>query len=101
MVSKAGVKELVRAFDEAGLEAALAAKPALIAARDDKGRNWLHLCCATPIGEGRTAEASVRTADLLLALGLGLEDAAFTEGEFRATPLWHAISWGRNLRLAE
>ena len=83
------------------LQAALAAKPALLGARDRRGRNWLHLCCATPPDQGRTAEASIRTADLLLELGLGLEDPAFTEGEWKATPLWHAIGWGQNLALAE
>ena len=101
MVSKAKVRELVRAFDSPALATALGEKPALIAARDERGRTWLHLCCATPLEKGRTAAASLRTADLLLSLGLGLEDAAFTEGEFRATPLWHAISWGKNLKLAE
>jgi uncharacterized protein len=101
VVSKTQVHDLVRAFDWAGLDAALDAKPALLAARDKRGRNWLHLCCATPVGEGRTAEASLRTADRLLARGLGLDDPAFTEGAFQATPLWHAIAWGRNLMLAE
>ena len=101
MVSKSQVKELVRAFRAEALAAALAAKPALLASRDERGRNWLHLCCATPIDEGRTAAASIETADLLLASGLSLDDPAFTEGAFQATPLWHAISWGRNLALAE
>jgi uncharacterized protein len=101
MVAKAKVRELVRAFDWKAVAAALNEKPALIAARDDRGRSWLHLCCATPIEKGRTAAASLRTADLLLSLGLDIEDAAFTEGAFRATPLWYAISWGRNIKLAE
>jgi ankyrin repeat protein len=101
MVSKARVHDLVRAFDQAGLGDALDEKPALLAARDKRGRNWLHLCCATPLGEGRTAEASIATADLLLERGLGLDDPAFCEGAFQATPLWHAIAWGRNLALAE
>lgn len=101
MVSKVQVRELVRAFDDKGIAAALDAKPALLEARDERGRTWLHLCCATPLDEKRSAAASIRTADLLLARGLDLEDAAFTEGEFRATPLWYSISWGKNLALAE
>lgn len=36
----------------------------------------------------------------MLDLGLGIDDAAFTEGEWQATPLWFAIAWGRNLALA-
>jgi len=40
-------------------------------------------------------------ADLLLARGLGLSDPAFTEGRWQATPLWHAVSHGQNLALAE
>src|SRR5262249_30855695 len=38
---------------------------------------------------------------LLIAAGLGIDDAAFTEEAWRATPLWHAIGRGQNLALAE
>ncbi len=98
MVSKTSLRETVRGFRWDQLRADLAARPDLLSVRDDRGRNWLHLCRATP---GGSAESSIRTADLLLALGLGLEDPAFTEGEWQATPLWFAISRGRNLALAE
>src|SRR5437868_15413773 len=98
MVSKTSLKEDVRAFRWRELADAFAARPDLFHARDERGRTWLHLCCATPGGD---AGDSIRVADLLLELGLGLEDAAFTEGEWRAAPLWYAISWGRNLALAE
>ncbi|MDT8758374.1 ankyrin repeat domain-containing protein [Sphingomonas psychrotolerans] len=46
------------------------------------------------------SEASIRTVEVLLAAGLGLDAPAFTEGTWRATPLWHVISRGRNLELA-
>jgi hypothetical protein len=69
----------------------------LLTVRDERGRNWLHLCCGRA---GGSAEDSIRTADLLLELGLGLEDPAFTEGEWQATPLWFAIAHGKNLALA-
>lgn len=98
MVSKTSLRETVRGFRWRELGAALAARPDLIGVRDERGRNWLHLCCATPGGD---AEDSIRTADLLLDLGLGLADAAFTEGEWRAIPLWFAIAHGKNLPLAE
>ena len=97
MVSKSSLKEDVRAFCWQGLAEAFAARPDLVQARDERGRNWLHLCCATPGGD---AGDSIRTADLLLELGLGLETPAFTEGEWRATPLWFSIAWGKNLPLA-
>ncbi|HTU13282.1 MAG TPA: hypothetical protein VMG08_20500 [Allosphingosinicella sp.] len=98
MVSKTSLRETVRGFHWEQLRTDLAARPDLLEVRDERGRNWLHLCCATP---GGAADESIRTADLLLELGLGLEDPAFTEGEWRATPLWFAISRGRNLALAE
>lgn len=97
MVSKTSLRETVRSFRWAQLRADLAARPDLLGVRDERGRNWLHLCCGR---EGGSAEDSIRTADLLLELGLGLEDPAFTEGEWQATPLWFAISHGKNLPLA-
>ncbi len=98
MVSKTSLRESVRAHRWPEVAEALAAKPALLGVRDERGRGWLHQACMAPATD---AEASIRTVDLLLGLGLGLDDAAFTEGAWRATPLWHAISRGRNLALAE
>ena len=97
MVSKTGLREAARGHDRERLRADLAARPDLLGARDERGRNWLHLCCGAP-GE---AAPAIATADLLLGLGLGLEDPAFTEGEWKATPLWFAIAHGKNLALAE
>lgn len=97
MVSKTSLSERVRGHRWRALAQDFAARPDLLGVRDARGRNWLHLCCATPAG---AAEDSIATADLLLGLGLGLEDPAFTEGEWKATPLWFSISWGRNLALA-
>ena len=102
MASKTRLTELVRAFDAAGVEAALKESPGLLDYRDERGRNWLHLLCGADIkGDATKAEASVRIADFLLSRGLGLDDPAFTEGEWKATPLWFSIARGRNLRLAE
>jgi hypothetical protein len=72
-------------------------RPDLKDVSDERGRNWLHIACMAP-GED---EASIRTVDVLLALGVGIDDPAFTEGSWCATPLWHVIARGRNLRLAE
>lgn len=97
MVSKAGLREAARGHDPNRLRADLSARQELLNARDERGRNWLHLCCGAP-GQAAT---SIATADLLLSLGLGLEEPAFTEGEWKATPLWFAIAHGKNLPLAE
>ena len=98
MVSKTSLREVVRDFRWERLHADFAARPDLLHVRDERGRNWLHVCCGRA---GGSAADSIRTADLLLDLGLGLEDPAFTEGEWKATPLWFAIAHGKNLPLAE
>jgi uncharacterized protein len=100
VVSKTSLEERVRAFDWRGLRDDLAERPDLIPVVDGKGRNWLHHCCRAPLGS-RDPGNSIHTADLLLDLGLGLNDPAFREGEWQATPLWFAIGWGKNLPLAE
>jgi hypothetical protein len=33
--------------------------------------------------------------------GIDLRDHAFTEGRWRATPVWYCVAFGRNLKLAE
>ena len=102
MVSKTRMIDLVKALDADAVAAGLDESPGLISWRDQRGRGWLHLCCARNIeGDAARAEASLRTADALISRGLGIEDAAFTEGSWRATPLWFSIAWGRNLKLAE
>ncbi len=97
MVSKTSMREAVRAHRWQDVAEGLAERPDLRDVVDERGRNWLHQACMAP-GED---EASVRTADVLLGLGLGLDAPAFTEGAWRATPLWHVISRGRSLKLAE
>lgn len=94
MVSKTSLIESVRGHRVGEVREALAARPDLLGHRDERGRNWLHLTCSVP-GTGPAM------ADLLLGLGLGLDDAAFTEGEWRATPLWFAVARGQNHALAE
>lgn len=100
MVSKTSLKGLVRDFDWKTVDAGLTAKPHLARHRDERGRNWLHLCCASAL-DGRDVKASIRMADVLLRHGIDLNDHAFTEGLWRATPVWFAIAFSRNLRLAE
>lgn len=101
MTSKTRLLELIKRFDVAGVEQALADSPALILVRDERGRTWLHITCAQPPKMPAEVAASIRLADVLIAAGLDISDAAFTEGDWRATPLWCAIGRGRNLALAE
>lgn len=104
MASRTSLTELVKAFDARGVLAGLDARPDLLPVRDDKGRSWLHLIAAQPAeGDAGKTAASIALAGGLIARGLDMNDAAFTEGpngEWRATPLWYAISRGRNLPLA-
>jgi len=97
MVSKTSLRESVRAHRWQEVGQGLTERPDLTEITDERGRNWLHHACMSP-GED---EPSVRTAEVLLAAGLGLDAPAFTEGTWRATPLWHVISRGRNLTLAK
>lgn len=98
MVSKTRMTALVREHHAREVERALGESPALLAYRDERGRNWLHLCCMTRPKAG--SGPSIRTAELLLR-HYAVNEPAFVEGTWKATPLWHAIGFGRNLPLAE
>ena len=100
-VSKTRLLALVKAFDADAVAAALAQTSALLGVRDERGRTLLHVACATPPKTEADVAASIRTADVLIAAGLDISDAAFTEDAWRATPLWFAVGRGRNLALAE
>lgn len=100
-MSKTRLRDLVRDFRVEEVATVLDAKPELLNVQDERGRNWLHLAAMRTLEDGRTAEASIGMADLLLARGLGLNGPAFTEGKWQATPLWHAVAHGKNLKLAE
>jgi ankyrin repeat protein len=94
MASKTSLTESIRRQRVDEVRSGLAEKPDLLGYRDERGRGWLHLACSVP-------GTRVEMADLLLGLGLGLDDAAFTEGAWRATPLWFAVARGQNYPLAE
>jgi len=100
MVSKTGMLSLVKAFRCKDVDAGLEENRHLLEFRDERGRNWLHICCATKI-PGPKVKDSIKTAEVLLAHGLDIDREAFTEGTWKATPLWFCISRGRNLALAE
>lgn len=93
--------ELVRAFRWRDVEAGLSGEPGLLEVRDDRGRNWLHLCCSVNPKKRKLRPAdSIKTADVLLDAGLDVNQEAFREGSWKATPLWYAIGRGENLALA-
>jgi uncharacterized protein len=92
----------VRSMDWRGVARALEENAELLRYRDPKGRNWLHLCCSVDIGADQPkAAASIKAAEVLVEHGLSINQEAFTEGKWKATPLWFAIARGRNLPLAE
>jgi len=102
VISKTKLTELVKTFRSKEVDAALAEKPELLSHRDERGRNWLHLCCGVnPKRAKLKADDSVKTAEVLLRHGTDINQEAFTEGEWKATPLWFAVARGENLGLAE
>ena len=102
MTSKTTLSKQVRSFDVAGVAESLDAAPDLLDVRDERGRTWLHLCCSVDITKRSKADrrASVALVAGLLDRGLDMDDAAFTEGTWRATPVWFSVARGRNLDLA-
>src|SRR2546423_477682 len=93
---------LVQEFRWRDVKEVISETPALIGFRDKKGRNWLHLCCGVNIKKRKVkAGDSIKTAEVLLNAGLDINQGAFSEGEWRATPLWYSIAFGENLALSE
>ncbi len=102
MISKTRMIALVRAFQWRDVKAGLAENPSLLEYRDERGRNWLHLCCSVnPKPKKLKPADSVKTAGFLLSAGLDINQEAFSEGDWKATPLWYAIGRGENLTLAK
>jgi hypothetical protein len=100
MISKTSLLEAVKAFEWKAVDAALQERPDLLTHREPREKNWLHVLCSTPV-KGRKPAHSIRTADVLLTHGIDLQAHAFTEGKWKATPVWWCVAWGRNLALAE
>lgn len=92
---------LVKALRGSEVAPALKENPDLLAYRDERGRNWLHICCGIKVKDRKRAAESVKTAEVLLKGGLAINQEAFSEGTWKATPLWYAIARGENLALAK
>jgi uncharacterized protein len=101
-VSKTRMLAFVRALDWKAAKSALADHADLLKYRGKKGENFLHVCCGIDIAKrGLRRTGSIRTAGVLLEAGLDVNEEAFREGQWKATPLWYAIGRGKNLGLAE
>ena len=101
MVSKTRLLSLVRKFKWKEARRGLDETPDLIKYRDDRGRNFLHLCCMVNVkgNDQLKAKDSVKLAGLLIERGLDPSEEAFRRGSWKATPLWHALSRGKNIEL--
>ena len=100
--SKTRLAACVRAFDTDAVVAALKARPDLVHHVDARGRNWLHLCASIDARKrGLDAADAIPLAAALLAFAIDVNAAAFTEGTWRATPLWYAVARGGNIDLVQ
>ena len=101
--SKTALFGAAKAWDAAAVKSLLAAAPALVTATDPKGRMALHMACAVSSGGKGVGEPNgVKTVTVLLETGADLEAVVpmdEDEGDFRANPVWFAVSRGENLPL--
>ena len=101
--SRTALFEAAKAWDFATVKAIVAVAPGLLTATDPKGRAALHIACAVRPGGAGLGEASgIRIVTALLDAGSDLESEVpmdEDEEDFRATPLWYAVSRGENLPL--
>jgi uncharacterized protein len=102
MISKTAMVPLVKELRWQQVRNGLAGNPDLIGVRDKRGRTWLHLACAADMSTRQPSAVrdGIRLAGILLDRGIDINDAAFTEENFRATPLWYAVAFGKNIELA-
>ena len=102
MASRTQMLEWIKDLRWREVETSLAEEPNLITYRDARGRNFLHICCGVNVREKKLPPVqSVRTADVLLSAGIDINQEAFRGHDWKATPLWYAISRGQNLKLAK
>lgn len=98
-MSKTRLFQSIRSLDLDAVASLLETHPDLRQARDQRGRNALHVLCSLE-GNERRRDRSVKLAKYLLGQGIDVNAPAFVEGAFEATPLWYAIARGRNVPLA-
>ncbi|MEJ0025711.1 MAG: hypothetical protein WDN01_06760 [Rhizomicrobium sp.] len=100
MISKTAMLALVKDFRAGEVDRGLGDNPKLLEFRDERGRNWLHICCGQKLKPGREKDG-IKTAEVFLRHGFDIDAPAFTEGTWKATPVWFAIGRGQNRALAE
>ena len=99
--SKTRLAACVKALDTDAVVAGLKARPDLLHHADERGRNWLHLCASIDADKrGLDPANALPLAAALLDFGIDVNAPAFTEGTWRATPLWYAVARGNNIALA-
>ena len=104
--SKTSLFGAAKIWDEPAVTVILTAAPGLVTATDPRGRTALHLACAVKPGSSTqlVEPNGINTVTTLLKAGADRESAVpldEDEGDFRATPLWYAVSRGENLPLVE
>ncbi len=101
--TKTALFDAAKRWEAGVVRVIVTALPDLAKATDPKGRTALHIACAVdPKSEHLGEKDGTRTAAALLAVGAALESFVpmpEDEGDFRANPLWYAVSRGRNAPL--
>ena len=103
--TKTALFEAAKTWNVAAVKALVGAAPALVGATDPKGRTALHMACAVrPGSKGLGEPSGIRTVTALLEANADLEAAVpmdEDEEDFRANPVWYAVSRGENLPLVK
>ena len=94
----------VRTWDAHEITKALSDEPHLASHVDTIGKTPLHHCAGINARQiGQDVVRSIATATALMSAGADVNAVRIIidgNEEFRATPLWYAIAWGKNPRLA-
>ena len=103
--TKTALFEAAKTWNVAAVKALVGAAPALVGATDPKGRTALHMACAVrPGSKGLGEPSGIRTVTALLEANADFEAAVpmdEDEEDFRANPVWYAVSRGENLPLVK
>jgi ankyrin repeat protein len=101
--SKTSFFEAVKRWQAADVASALRAHPELVSVRDNAGKTALHVCSRRKPASPVEIAASLATARALVNAGADISavQPIQDDGEvFPATPVWCAMAWGRNRKLA-